>query len=182
MRHVETCIGLPIWSSAQHHVWCDCYGNEGVAFWSQKIYLKCTRSTCMFVGANKFSKSVLAWTLCASGCNHCALNSQIDAHRDSSFPNSLLVSWFMFIVMWRWQCTWNSFTLKFVLIILVNFWCLDWWTSCANRPLCYELIIDCCWCDILCDLRTQLSCTIGTMTMCVVEPLIVCEPLYVTCV
>ena len=34
-------------------------------------------------------------------------------------------------------------------------------------------------CDILCDLRTQ---SIGTMTMCVVEPLIVCEPLYVTCV
>ena len=26
------------------------------------------------------------------------------------------------------------------------------------------------------------SCTFGTMTMCVAEPLIVCEPLYVTCV
>ena len=37
-------------------------------------------------------------------------------------------------------------------------------------------------CDILYDRQTQSSCTIGTMTMCVVEPLIVCEPLYVTCV
>ena len=33
---------------------------EALQFGVKKIYLKCTRSTCMFVGANKFSKSVLA--------------------------------------------------------------------------------------------------------------------------